>query len=236
MLTIDFKRLNIQKHHRILDLGCGEGRHAISAYLLSEAMHVVAVDLSKADINTANVRLQEFANKGSEQQCDIFIADGLKLPFLDNSFDIVICSEVLEHIPNYKSMLQEINRVIKSEGVLAISVPRAWPEHICWWLSTAYHQVKGGHVRIFNATNLKKEIENQSFEYRQKHWAHALHTPYWWLRCLFWREHKQVFLARWYHKILIWDLMKKPWLTQSLERGLNPVMGKSVVMYFSKKR
>lgn len=235
MLTINLDHLKIEPNHRILDLGCGEGRHAISTYLLSEADHIIAVDLSFKDITTANKRLLEFKNKDSRKACNIFVGDGLQLPFANDCFDAVICSEVLEHIPQYEKIIKEIQRVTKVGGTLAVSVPRAWPERICWWLSRAYHQVEGGHIRIFNSEKLKSNIEEHLFKFNKKHWAHALHTPYWWLRCLFWRSDKQLFLVRWYHKILVWDLMEKPWLTQNLEKMLNPIMGKSVVMYFTKK-
>ena len=60
--------------------------------------------------------------------------------------------------------------------------------------------------------------------------------PYWWLKCLFWREPGQpdARIVQWYHRFLTWDLMKKPVLTAWLDRLLNPLMGKSVVMYFVK--
>ena len=66
------------------------------------------------------------------------------------------------------------------------------------------------------------------------HWAHALHSPYWWLKCLFWSSADSNPLVKAYHRLLVWDLMQQPWLTRTLERLLNPLMGKSVAMYFIK--
>jgi hypothetical protein len=40
--------------------------------------------------------------------------------------------------------------------------------------------------------------------------------------------------VRLYHRLLVWDLMKRPWITRAIDTLLNPVMGKSVVLYFSK--
>ena len=57
--TIDFGLLDIRRGDRLLDLGCGEGRHAISGYLLADA-HVIGVDLSSRDLTTAQQRLDEF--------------------------------------------------------------------------------------------------------------------------------------------------------------------------------
>ena len=118
--------------------------------------------------------------------------------------------------------------------MLGVSVPRAWPEKICWKLSAGYHQVEGGHIRIFNATQLQFEIQAMGFEFQQRHWAHALHSPFWWLKCLWWNSQDSSRIIKLYHRLLVWDLMQKPWLTQILEKLLNPLMGKSVVMYFKK--
>ena len=131
--------------------------------------------------------------------------------------------------------MNEIDRVLKPGGSLSISVPRYWPEKICWLLSTAYHNVEGGHIRIFNGRALTQQWLNKDYTLNTRHWAHALHVPYWWLRCAFWSQGEHFFLSRWYHKLLVWDLLKKPWLTQTLEKILDPFMGKSIVLYFTKK-
>lgn len=232
MLTIDPAKLRLQKGDRVLDLGCGEGRHAIGIAMLHD-VELVGVDLGFADLSTAKQRGD--AEQQAAARCSWCCADGLRLPFADNSFDKIICSEVLEHIPDYEGMLAEIQRLLAADGLLAVSVPRSWPEKICWWLSDAYHQVEGGHIRIFNARKLRDEITSIGFSHYARHWAHALHAPFWWLKCLFWRSQDRNPLLRAYHKLLVWDLMKKPWLTQTLERLLNPLLGKSVVMYFERE-
>jgi hypothetical protein len=105
---------------------------------------------------------------------------------------------------------------------------------ICWQLSRPYHEVEGGHIRIFMATTLRKNIEAQGLYFYKRHWAHALHSPFWWLKCLFWSTADESRLVRLYHKFLVWDLMQKPTSTRLLEQALNPLFGKSVVMYFIK--
>jgi SAM-dependent methyltransferase len=234
--TIDFERMKLQDGERLLDLGCGEGRHAISAYMFHE-LDAVGIDLSFKDLNTTRERYAEFLEQDNDNKSLVIsVANGEHLPFEDETFDKVICSEVLEHIYPFESVVAEIRRVLKTGGVAAISVPRFFPEWVCWQLSDAYHEVEGGHIRIFRAHELKKAVETAGFIRFDKHHAHALHVPYWWLKCLFWREQgeSEAKLVDWYHQMLTWDLMKQPWITRLLDKLLNPIMGKSVVMYFVK--
>ncbi|MEP5765460.1 MAG: class I SAM-dependent methyltransferase [Halieaceae bacterium] len=234
MQTVDFMHFPLAPGDRVLDLGCGEGRHVISAFL-EQQVDAVGVDLCLDDLRTTREKFEEFAAAADTgSSFALSSANALALPFADDSFDKVICSEVLEHIPDYRAALAEIDRVLKPGGLFCASVPRRWPERICWAFSKAYHQVPGGHLRIFRGGELRLQIEDLGMRQYHRHWAHALHVPFWWLKCLFWESQDNNALLRLYHRFLVWDLMDKPWLTRVLERSLNPVMGKSVVMYFRK--
>lgn len=235
MQTVKLQELSLPDQPVVLDLGCGEGRHAIECFNHLKAAIIVGVDLSHQDLKTASQRLdQNKALLDRKTPCSFITTDGLKLPFTSQSFDLVICSEVLEHVPDYESMLDEIFRVLKPEAQLAVSVPRAWPEQICWFFSKAYHSNEGGHIRIFRAKQLKKKILSKPYQFQKKYYAHALHTPYWWMRCLKWNNGRDNAVSKLYHRLLVWDLMKKPWLTQTIEKYLNPLMGKSIVLHFKK--
>jgi len=235
LTTIDFRHLHLQSGQRVLDLGCGEGRHAISAWL-EAPVDTVGLDLSPADLRTAAGRAAEFQPPAASARGSLgwVQGSGLTLPFADASFDRVICAEVLEHIPDYHRVLGEIRRVLRPGGVLAVSVPRFFPEWLCWKLSDAYHQVPGGHIRIFRTASLTRAVEDQGLRRFHRHWAHSLHVPYWWLRCLFWDRGESAWPVRTYHRLLVWDLLRRPWLTRLLDGLLNPVMGKSVVLYFTR--
>ncbi len=241
MLTINFSDFPLSDGDVVLDVGCGEGRHVIHAHLQANLV-AIGVDLSFRDLSIAQEKFAPFADLGvHEQPCAGFVrqfilqqADATRLPFADSTIDKIICSEVLEHIEHYESVLREIDRVLKPKGILAVSVPRAWPEKICWWLSDAYHQNEGGHLRIFNERELRARIESLDFVFTKRHWAHALHVPFWWLKCLWWKSQDKSCIIRAYHRLLVWDLMSRPWLTQTIEKCLNPIMGKSVVLYFKK--
>ncbi|KAA1190626.1 class I SAM-dependent methyltransferase [Pseudohalioglobus sediminis] len=234
MQTVDFKHFPLQAGDTVLDLGCGEGRHVISAYLEAE-VHSIGVDLSLDDLRTTQEKFSDFAEPDNPAKSfGLSSANALELPFADNTFDKVICSEVLEHIPDYQGALREIQRVLKPGGLFCASVPRRWPEKICWALSEEYYNTPGGHIRIFRASELRGDIEQLGFKHYHRHWAHALHAPFWWLKCLFWEQQDSNWLVNQYHRLLVWDLMERPALTRVTERMMNPLMGKSVVMYFRK--
>ena len=232
MQTVDFEKFGLRTGDSVLDLGCGEGRHVISAYT-EASVHSFGVDLGFADLQTTRDKAHTFLQPNdATRSFGLAQANALQLPFADNTFDKVICSEVLEHIADYRAVLTEIVRVLKPGGDFVASVPRFWPERLCWAFSDEYHANVGGHLRIFKAGQLRRQIEQAGFAYCQQHWAHALHAPFWWLKCLFWKTQEQSRLVQTYHRFLVWDLMDRPWLTRSLEKLLNPLMGKSVVMYF----
>ena len=235
MKTVDFQRFPLAPGDVVLDLGCGEGRHVISAYVEAD-VHSVGVDLSLDDLKTTQEKFADFDEPdNAAKSFGLSSANALQLPFADDTFDKVICSEVLEHIPDYQGALCEIERVLKPGGLFCASVPRRWPEKICWWLSEGYYKVPGGHLRIFKSRELRREIEHLGFEHYSRHWAHALHAPFWWLKCLFWSNQDNNWLVKQYHRLLVWDLLENPAFTRILEKSMNPIMGKSVVMYFRKE-
>jgi ubiquinone/menaquinone biosynthesis C-methylase UbiE len=236
VITVDFKRLKVTPGFRILDMGCGNGRHTAAAYDLKDVV-VIGADLKICDLHEAVKRLKWHDNvtDHGDGSWSFSAADILALPFYDRSFDLVIVSEVLEHVPDHDLAVQEILRVLKSGSDLIVSVPRFWPERICWALSTQYHQVKGGHVRIYTRRQLEKLILQNGACKWAGHFAHALHTPFWWLKCLVGPDRKDVYLVNLYHRFLTWDLMQKPPITRLLEKLLNPILGKSIVVYFKKQ-
>ena len=95
----------------------------------------------------------------------------------------MIASEVLEHIPDDVAAFAEIARVLRPGGRVAVTVPRWRPERICWALSDAYHANEGGHIRIYRADVLRTRLAAAGSSRASSHHAHALHAPYWWLKC-----------------------------------------------------
>jgi len=234
VLTMDFDRLELAEGQRLLDLGCGQGRHAFEA--LRRGAEVVAVDLNESDLADVETMVEAMAEAGEIKRPDgpvTLKADALDLPFPDGHFDRVIASEILEHVPEDGRAIAEIVRVTRPGGLVSVSVPRRWTERVCWALSDEYHEVEGGHVRIYRGSQLAAAFTDAGLELVGRHHAHALHSPYWWLKCAVGVSRENV-LTRAYHKVLVWDMMAAPKLTRVSERALNPVLGKSVVLYFRK--
>jgi SAM-dependent methyltransferase len=231
VLTVDYDRLDVRAGMTVLDLGCGEGRHAFEAY--RRGARVVAVDHGEPEVTTTRRWLDAIAAAGDAPHgaaAEVVRGDLLALPVPDASIDRVIASEVLEHIPDDTTALAEISRVLKPGGRVAVTVPRYGPERVCWALSDAYHANAGGHVRIYRGSELRERLAAAGLRPAGRHHAHALHAPYWWLKCAVGVE-RDTAAVRAYHRFLVWDLTDRPWVTRTAERGLNPLFGKSLVLY-----
>ena len=144
-------------------------------------------------------------------EADVKEGDALALPFADGEFDRVVAAEVLEHIPADIQAIDELVRVLRPGGTMAVTVPRWFPEVVCWKLSDDYHNNPGGHIRIYT----DKELV-----------AKARATPAWSSRA---RTTPTACTRRTggssarsgcattttrspkaYHRLLVWDIMKQP--------------------------
>ena len=237
MLTVDFHRLGLKPGDLVLDMGAGAGRHAFEVY--RRGAHIVALDYSLADLKDVSGLFSAMTDAGEAPAGTSWATvngDGTRLPFADDTFDHIICSEVMEHIPDDSAAASELARVLKPGGTLAVTVPAFLPERICWALSDEYHApfVDGGHVRIFTEAELRNRFVAAGLTPTGTHHAHALHSPYWWLKCAVGPTNDTNPLVEAYHKLLVWDITKAPKLTRWTEKLLNPVLGKSVVLYATK--
>jgi SAM-dependent methyltransferase len=235
MLTARYDVLGMDQGDAVLDLGCGFGRHAFEA--ARRGARVVALDAGRDEVLAVRATFAAMFDAGELGADTLAVAvqgDALALPFADETFDRVICSEVLEHIPDDVGAMAELARVLRRGGTMAVTVPRRGPERINWALSNEYHEVPGGHIRIYSRRVLEERLASVGLRVRAHHYAHALHSPYWWLKCLVGTTNDTNFFVRQYHRLLVWDIVKHPALTTRLEAALNPLVGKSLVVYLEK--
>ena len=236
MLTANYDRLGLRDGDAMLDLGCGFGRHAFEA--ARRGANVVALDAGRDEVEgVANMfaamrHAGELVTHNPHTAC--VQGDALHLPFPEASFDRVIASEVLEHIPHDIEAMGELARVLRPGGTIAVTVPRFGPELLNWALSDEYHNVPGGHIRIYRRRILEQRLSSVGLRVTGHHYAHGLHSPYWWLKCLVGTTNEDNWYVRQYHRLLVWDIMKAPLVTRVAERLLAPLIGKSIIVYAQK--
>lgn len=101
-----------KKHKKIVDVGCREGKNLLFS---SWAEFYVGVDIDFPSV--------QYANNVSPFNAKAFLATGTALPFKEKSFDLVICTEVIEHLAEYKKLVQNLARVCESGGEIILSTP-----------------------------------------------------------------------------------------------------------------
>ena len=235
MLTVDYDRLGVRPVDQVLDLGCGFGRHAFEA--ARRGASVVALDAGPEEVAQVRATLGAMVEAGElspGHPATAVQGDALALPFADATFDRVIASEVLEHIPDDTAAMRELARVLRPGGSMAVTVPRCLPEAVNWALSDEYHDTPGGHVRIYRRSTLERRLGSAGLVPTGYHHAHGLHSPYWWLRCLVGPSNDSHPAVEAYHKVLVWDIVKAPLVTRTADRVLSPLIGKSLVLYLTK--
>jgi ubiquinone/menaquinone biosynthesis C-methylase UbiE len=106
----------LTRYMNVLDVACGTG-YGVEYFINTGARTATGVDLSFEAVKYA----ADWFGKSSA--ANFLCADGVKLPFTDNSFDAVVSFETLEHIRAYSRFLAECKRVLKGDGILICSTP-----------------------------------------------------------------------------------------------------------------
>lgn len=146
------KWLNITKNDRILDIGCRDGS---TVNYLNKNNPSIAFGL---DIDKKSVLSHGFKN--------LICGDALNLPFKDNSFTKVICSEVLEHVKNDNLMLSNIRCILKKSGKLYLTTPREIKFFDFWdpaYIKLHLFDKKSIHMH-YSISKLRKKIKENGFK------------------------------------------------------------------------
>lgn len=132
-----------QGAERIIDVGCGWGRE------LSRLRDAIGIDIELPFLRAARNYVKN----------DVILADAHYMPFIDNSFDFAILSEVIEHITDVRNVLNELKRILKPKARLLVQTPN---KNIT--LGRFISKEKCGHVHEFTFTELKSLLEEFDFK------------------------------------------------------------------------
>lgn len=116
-IRAEFERI---KKGRILEVGCGTGD--LGLFVSKNSKEYVGIDFS---LNSLKI-----AQKYKKDKMQYVCSDAVFLPFKEKHFDVVLCSEVLEHIPHYAPVLHECFRVLRFFGKLLITIPNKYNPNV----------------------------------------------------------------------------------------------------------
>lgn len=139
--TINILKPHLKKDQKILDIGVGLGR------LLSK----INLEIEKHGVDISISYLEQAKQKG----INVILSKIEELPYPDNYFDVIVTTDVLEHVLDLNKCVNQIQRVLKPEGILLIRVPNE--EDLQVYLD--YDQYKYVHLRRFDESGLRLFFE-----------------------------------------------------------------------------
>lgn len=138
----------------LLDAGCGEGFVVDHLHRHNPELKITGIDVSEAAVEYARAN---FGESGRFRTGSVY-----KLPFSDKSFDVVLCSEVLEHLDDPTAALLELKRVARTHVLITVPL-----EPYFQWLNTLGRLLRfnpdAGHVNFWTARTFEQFI-NAQFE------------------------------------------------------------------------
>ena len=152
-LRRQFMLTEVRPGDRVLDLGCGAG--TLTAALASAAPAVIGADVAEAAIRRARAR-----NPGPEF---VRVALDGPLPFADGAFDLVVSSEVIEHVADTARWLSEVRRVLDPAGRLLLSTPNHGRLRLALHGVERYSEPLGDHLHLYTRRSLAEVLHDLGF-------------------------------------------------------------------------
>ena len=147
-------KLDELSFNNLLDVGCGTG-NLLSLINTRYDAQIAGVDLTPKMLNIARIKLGDDA--------DLKVADSEDLPFEDNKFDMVICTDSFHHYPHPENVLKEIRRVLETDGMIIIADPYT-PTPLRQMVNLYFKLSRSGDVKIYSESDIRNLLENTGFE------------------------------------------------------------------------
>ncbi|ETW98284.1 MAG: hypothetical protein ETSY1_19375 [Candidatus Entotheonella factor] len=127
---------------KVLDIGCGDGY--LMHLVQPQCDTIVGIDTASAGVRHAAQQLSSHLGTSA-----IALGSGYELPFADKQFDVVLMTDVIEHLERPEACLTEVCRVLQPDGMLCVTTPRRRPERPLGW----------GHVREYTGDELQTSLD-----------------------------------------------------------------------------
>lgn len=139
-----------ENHSLVLDIGCGDGW--VAGHFTSRQVNVVSMDLSVTNPLKA-------LDKYPSAHHAAIVADGMQLPFRDESFDLIIASEVIEHLADPALFIRGCMKKLRHHGKLVLVTP--YREKIAYHICVHCNKPTPGsaHLHSFNKDNMRELID-----------------------------------------------------------------------------
>jgi ubiquinone/menaquinone biosynthesis C-methylase UbiE len=163
---IIFENFDLEGKEKVLEVGCGRGFYLKTLKTIWPNLDITGIDINQKYLDIARKFL-------GNSDVKLINGDATRLPFKDNSFDRIIATEILEHIPDDKKAIAEMYRVLKPDGIAMVTVPnknypfcwdplnwvleRVFHWHIpsnIWWLAGIW----ADHVRLYDEEELEDKM------------------------------------------------------------------------------
>ena len=172
-----FRGFDVRPEDVVLDAGCGDGGNA--AFCGRQGAHVVLADIDPGCIDAARQRLNETRARRTEA----FVTDCDPIPLPDSYATRVVCTEVLEHVPDPGRMMAELVRVARPCALYLLTVPDPAAEAIQRSLAPETYWREPNHVRVFEREAFTTLVQSSGLTIESRS-SYGFFQNIWWT--MFW--------------------------------------------------
>jgi ubiquinone/menaquinone biosynthesis C-methylase UbiE len=172
--------LPVTEADTVIDVGCGDG--ALIHFCARQGAEVIFIDRNEAALNSTAAKIADSRARSYRA----VLSDCDPIPLEDDIADLVICTEVLEHVPDPAAFLRELIRVARPGGRILITVPDARSELFVAATAPPQYFEKPNHIRVFAAEDFRELVRNAGLEIESHKFVGCFEGVYWplaWLTC-----------------------------------------------------